>query len=86
MRGSRRHRWLQLRYRWTARLTGGEPEMRAFLRRICKDFGLQRDEIPSRDGVSVISGEWNGHRGPVESLTGITLAQLQTHQSDFILV
>jgi putative hydrolase of the HAD superfamily len=40
----RRHRWLRLRYRWMTRLTGGEADMRPFLRRICKDFGLQRDQ------------------------------------------
>jgi len=35
--------------------------------------GLQRDQIPERDGVSVISGTWNGLTGAVRSLTGITM-------------
>ncbi len=25
------------------------------------------------DGVHLISGEWNGHRGPIESLTGVVM-------------
>ena len=41
-------------------------------------FGLQRDELPSFDGVTVIAGEWNGHRGPIESLTGITLMTISS--------
>ncbi len=35
--------------------------------------GLQQNEIPKFDNVSLISGHWNGHRGPIESLTGITM-------------
>ena len=35
--------------------------------------GLQADEIPSIDGVHVISGTWNGHAGPIQSLTGVTM-------------
>lgn len=41
--------------------------------------GLQKDEIPSfeaeegRARIHLISGEWNGQRGPIESLTGITM-------------
>lgn len=35
--------------------------------------GLQKDEIPSFDGIQLISGTWKGHEGPVESLTGITM-------------
>jgi quercetin 2,3-dioxygenase len=33
--------------------------------------GLQRDDIPFVDGVQVISGEFRGVRGPVESLTDV---------------
>jgi redox-sensitive bicupin YhaK (pirin superfamily) len=33
--------------------------------------GLQRDEIPSFGGVHLISGEFDGHKGPIESLTGV---------------
>jgi len=40
-------------------------------------IGLQRDEIPEIviDGATIqlISGEWEGQRGPVESLTGIVM-------------
>jgi redox-sensitive bicupin YhaK (pirin superfamily) len=43
--------------------------------------GLQRDEIPSigRDGVAVqlISGDLDGQRGPVESLTGVHMMTLE---------
>ena len=39
--------------------------------------GLQGDQIPviEHDGVSVslVSGEFSGHKGPVESLTGVSL-------------
>jgi redox-sensitive bicupin YhaK (pirin superfamily) len=41
--------------------------------------GLQKDEIPSfpadegRVTVHLISGDWEGHRGPIESLTGVTM-------------
>ena len=35
--------------------------------------GLQREEIPSFDGLHLIAGKWNGHRGPVESLTGVEM-------------
>ncbi|HJW91983.1 MAG TPA: pirin family protein [Thermoanaerobaculia bacterium] len=35
--------------------------------------GLQRDEIPSFDGVQLIAGEWNGARGPVNSLTNVNM-------------
>jgi redox-sensitive bicupin YhaK (pirin superfamily) len=37
--------------------------------------GLQKDEIASFDNggvtVNLISGEWSGHRGPIESLTDV---------------
>jgi redox-sensitive bicupin YhaK (pirin superfamily) len=42
-------------------------------------FGLQRDDIPSftSDGsrvtVHLIAGDWEGHRGPIDSLTGTQL-------------
>ena len=45
--------------------------------------GLQRSEIPSfkiderRVRVNLISGEWDGHRGPVDSLTGIVMMTLE---------
>jgi hypothetical protein len=40
--------------------------------------GLQKEEIPSIDvgdgaAMQLISGEWDGKRGPVESLTGIVM-------------
>jgi HAD superfamily hydrolase (TIGR01549 family) len=40
----RRQRWLQTRATWMTRLTGGEPDARRLLRKMCRDFGLQRDE------------------------------------------
>jgi redox-sensitive bicupin YhaK (pirin superfamily) len=40
-------------------------------------IGLQRDELPAFDGVTLISGAWNGHEGPVPSLTGITLMTIR---------
>lgn len=43
--------------------------------------GLQRDDIPSfmKDGVTVslISGTWEGHQGPVESLTGVAMTMIE---------
>ena len=35
--------------------------------------GLQKEEIPTYDGVQLIAGEWNGHTGPIASLTGVTM-------------
>jgi redox-sensitive bicupin YhaK (pirin superfamily) len=39
--------------------------------------GLQKDEIASFENggviVNLISGDWNGHRGPIESLTDVTM-------------
>jgi redox-sensitive bicupin YhaK (pirin superfamily) len=39
--------------------------------------GLQKDQIASFDNsgvtVNLISGEWNGHRGPIESLTDVVM-------------
>ena len=43
--------------------------------------GLQRDQIPSftSDGVTVslISGNWAGHRGPIESLTDVHMMTVE---------
>jgi hypothetical protein len=45
--------------------------------------GLQKDDIPSfgtdegRAKINLISGEWDGQRGPVESLTGITMTTIE---------
>jgi quercetin 2,3-dioxygenase len=36
-------------------------------------IGLQKDEIPEYEGVHLISGTWNGHTGPIRSLTGVTM-------------
>jgi len=39
--------------------------------------GLQKDEIASFENggvtVNLISGDWSGHRGPIESLTDVTM-------------
>jgi redox-sensitive bicupin YhaK (pirin superfamily) len=39
--------------------------------------GLQKDQIPSFENaavtVNLISGDWSGHRGPIESLTDVHL-------------
>lgn len=46
-------------------------------------IGLQRDEIPSftTDGgrvtIHLISGTWGDQRGPVESLTGVTMTTIE---------
>jgi FMN phosphatase YigB (HAD superfamily) len=40
----RRQWWLRRRLDWTTWLTGGEPDARKPLRRMCREFGLQRDE------------------------------------------
>jgi len=45
--------------------------------------GLQRDGIPAiaaddgRVTVNLISGGWNGHNGPIESLTGVMMATVE---------
>ena len=39
----RQQRTLSRRIDWVTWLTGGEPDGRRFLRRLCKDYGLQRD-------------------------------------------
>ena len=42
--------------------------------------GLQKEEIPAIEitgaTIQLISGEWNGQRGPVESLTGIVMTTI----------
>jgi FMN phosphatase YigB (HAD superfamily) len=40
---SRRQRSINRQIEWKTRLTGGEPDGRRLLRRLCKDYGLQRD-------------------------------------------
>ena len=43
--------------------------------------GLQKADIPSfdQDGATVhlIAGEWDGHQGPIQSLTGLTLMTVE---------
>ncbi len=41
----RQQRWIHRRIDWLTRLTGGEPDFRRFLRRMCRDYGLQRDQV-----------------------------------------
>jgi HAD superfamily hydrolase (TIGR01662 family) len=40
----RRQWWMRRRQEWVTWLTGGEPDARGPLRRMCREFGLQRDE------------------------------------------
>lgn len=40
----RQQRWVRRRIEWMRRLTGGEPNLRPVLKRICRDYGLQRDQ------------------------------------------
>src|SRR5688572_1647480 len=40
----RQQKWIHRKSRWATWLTGGEPDMRRALRRICQDYGLQRDQ------------------------------------------
>ena len=46
--------------------------------------GLQKDEIASYaldgGGVNLISGEWNGHTGPIASLTGVTMMTIELEE------
>jgi quercetin 2,3-dioxygenase len=43
--------------------------------------GLQKDQIPAfregRSTIYLISGEWDGHRGPIESLTGVAMMTVE---------
>jgi len=61
---------LQLWINLPARLKMTEP----------KYTGLQREAIPSFSAggatVHLIAGDWNGERGPVESLTGVTMMRV----------
>ncbi|HSP17557.1 MAG TPA: pirin family protein [Thermoanaerobaculia bacterium] len=47
-------------------------------------IGLQKDQIPSIRGggatIHLISGEWDGHRGPVESLTGVVMMTVEIEE------
>jgi quercetin 2,3-dioxygenase len=49
-------------------------------------FGLQKDDIPSfatnggRATVHLIAGEWDGHHGPIDSLTGTQLMTIDLAQ------
>ena len=54
---------LQLWVNLPARLKFAEPRY----------VGLQEDQIPRLGGVSLISGAWQDHKGPVESLTGVQM-------------
>ena len=64
---------LQLWINLPARLKMSEPRY----------TGLERDAIPSftvdddRVRVNLISGEWNGHRGPIGSLTGVQMSTIE---------
>ena len=41
----RQQRWIARKIEWIRRLSGGEPDMRRILRRICRDYRLQRDQV-----------------------------------------
>ena len=41
----RQQRWIRRRIDWLTKLTGGEPDMRRVLRRLCRDYRLQRDQV-----------------------------------------
>ena len=41
----REQRWTRRKIDWIRRLTGGEPDMRRVLRRLCRDYHLQRDQV-----------------------------------------
>ncbi len=58
---------LQLWINLPARLKMTEPRY----------IGLQRDEIPMRDGAGIIAGEWDGIEGPVASLTGVQMMTIE---------
>jgi len=58
---------LQLWVNLPARLKWVEPRY----------VGLQKDEIPSMDGVQLIAGSWHDRTGPVQSLTGVQMMTVQ---------
>jgi HAD superfamily hydrolase (TIGR01509 family) len=41
----RQQRWIRRKIDWLTKLTGGEPDMRRVLRRMCRDYRLQRDQV-----------------------------------------
>jgi FMN phosphatase YigB (HAD superfamily) len=51
-----RQRRIARRIAWVNRLTGAEPDGRRFLRRLCRDYGLQRDEA----ALATLGGLWFG--------------------------
>jgi putative hydrolase of the HAD superfamily len=52
----RRQRSLSRRIDWVTWLTGGEPDGRRLLRRLCKNYGLQRDHA----ALVLLGGLWHG--------------------------
>jgi putative hydrolase of the HAD superfamily len=53
---ARRQRSLARWIDWVTWLTGGEPDGRRLLRRLCKDYGLQRDQAC----LALLGGLWFG--------------------------
>jgi putative hydrolase of the HAD superfamily len=52
---ARQQRSLARRIDWVTWLTGGEPDGRRLLRRLCKDYGLQRDH----ESLVLLGGLWH---------------------------
>jgi FMN phosphatase YigB (HAD superfamily) len=50
----RKQKWIFRRYEWLRRLSGGEPDMRRLLRRMCRDYGLQRDH----GSLATLAWQW----------------------------
>jgi putative hydrolase of the HAD superfamily len=51
---ARKQRSVARRIEWMTWLTGGEPDGRRLLRRLCKDYGLQRDQVC----LALLGGLW----------------------------
>jgi putative hydrolase of the HAD superfamily len=71
---AKQQRAISRRIDWITWLTGGEPDGRRFLRRLCKDYGLQRDH-----SSLVLLGElWHGPTAETATLAPDAIPTLST--------
>ena len=59
---------------WITWFTGGEPDARRLLRRLCADYGLQRDQA----SLALLGGLWYGPTAELAELPGDVIPTLTT--------
>jgi putative hydrolase of the HAD superfamily len=69
---ARQQRGIACRIDWVTWLTGGEPDGRRLLRRLCKDYGLQRDHA----SLVLLGGLWYGPTAQSASLASDVIPTL----------